>query len=116
MSFQWERTYADRTRRIHGSDIRALLKVTSMPGMISLAGGLPAPEAFPIPEFRDAFDRVLREHGAQALQYAASEGFTPLREWIAARLNRQGVDCTSEQILITSGSQQGLDLCGRVFL
>ncbi|MFN0071954.1 MAG: PLP-dependent aminotransferase family protein [Chloroflexota bacterium] len=87
-----------------------------MPGMISLAGGLPAPEAFPIPEFRRAFDTVLSQHGAQALQYGLSEGYGPLREFIATRMNRSGVECSSEEILITSGSQQGLDLCGRVFL
>ena len=116
MEFRWEQIYADRTRRIHGSDIRALLKVTSMRDMISLAGGLPAPEAFPIQEFRRAFDKVLDEQGAVALQYGVSEGYVPLRQFLAERLNRFGTRCTADNVLITSGSQQGLDLVARVLL
>src|ERR671933_160849 len=116
MEFRWEQIYADRTRRIHGSDIRGLLKVTSMRDMISLAGGLPAPEAFPIQEFRRAFDKVLDEQGAVALQYGVSEGYVPLRQFLAERLNRFGTRCTADNVLITSGSQQGLDLVARVLL
>ena len=116
MPIQWERLYADRTRRIHGSDIRALLRVTAMPDIISLAGGMPAPEAFPIAEFRVAFDRVLAEQGAVALQYGVSEGYGPLRELLATRLARFGTRCRADNILITHGSQQGLDLVSKVFL
>jgi 2-aminoadipate transaminase len=116
MPVQWERLYAERTKRIHGSDIRALLSVTSMPDMISLAGGLPAPEAFPIEEFRTAFDRVLAKQGAVALQYGVSEGYPPLRELLATRLARFGTRCKADNILITHGSQQGLDLVSKVFI
>ena len=116
MPVQWERLYAERTKRIHGSDIRALLRVTSIPNMISLAGGMPAPEAFPIEEFRTAFGKVLTDQGAVALQYGLSEGYGPLREFLAARLARFGTRCTADNILITNGSQQGLDLVSKIFL
>jgi 2-aminoadipate transaminase len=116
MPVQWERLYAERTRRIHGSEIRALLKITAQPDIISLAGGMPAPEAFPIEEFRAAFDRVLEKQGKVALQYGMSEGYTPLREFLAQRLARFGTRCGPENILITQGSQQGLDLVAKVFL
>src|SRR5215217_2519686 len=116
MPVQWERLYAERTRRIHGSEIRALLKITSNPEIISLAGGMPAPEAFPIEEFRQAFDRVLAKQGKVALQYGVTEGYGPLREFLAERLKRFGTRCTADNILITNGSQQGLDLLGKVFL
>jgi 2-aminoadipate transaminase len=98
------------------SDIREILKVTAMPEVISLAGGLPAPEVFPIAEFRQAYDRVLTERGAAALQYSTSEGYGPLRELIAQRLRRAGSNCTPSNILITNGSQQALDLLGKVLL
>jgi 2-aminoadipate transaminase len=98
------------------SDIREILKVTAMPDVISLAGGLPAPEVFPIDEFRRAFDRVLAEQGRIALQYSASEGYRPLRAFLAERLSRFGMRCTADNILITNGSQQALDLIGRIFL
>jgi 2-aminoadipate transaminase len=116
MPVQWERLYAERARGIHGSDIRALLRVTSIPDMISLAGGMPAPEAFPIEEFRGAFDRALANQGAVALQYGVSEGYGPLRGFLAERLARFNTRCTADDILITSGSQQGLDLVAKIFL
>jgi 2-aminoadipate transaminase len=116
MSVPWQRLYADRTGRMTASDIREILKVTAMPEVISLAGGLPAPEVFPIEEFRQAYDRVLTERGAAALQYSTSEGYGPLRELIAQRLRRAGSNCTPANILITNGSQQALDLLGKVLL
>jgi 2-aminoadipate transaminase len=116
MPVQWERLYAERTAGIHGSDIRALLKITSMPEMISLAGGMPAPEAFPIQEFRAAFGEALARQGKVALQYGPCEGYAPLREFLAARLAQFDTRCTAENILITSGSQQGLDLIAKIFL
>lgn len=116
MPADWKRLFADRTERMQASDIREILKVTAMPEVISLAGGLPAPEVFPIEEFRAAFDRVLASQGAIALQYSASEGYRPLREYLAARLQRFGARCTADNILITTGSQQALDLIGKIFL
>jgi 2-aminoadipate transaminase len=116
MAVPWQRLYAERTGRMTASDIREILKVTAMPEVISLAGGLPAPEVFPIAEFRQAYDRVLTERGAAALQYSTSEGYGPLRELIAQRLRRAGSNCTPSNILITNGSQQALDLLGKVLL
>jgi 2-aminoadipate transaminase len=116
MPVNWESLFADRTERMHASDIREILKVTAMPDVISLAGGLPAPEVFPVDEFRRAFERVLAEQGRVALQYSASEGYGPLREFLAERLGRFGTRCTGDNILITNGSQQALDLIGKVFL
>jgi 2-aminoadipate transaminase len=116
MPVAWERLFAARTERMKASDIREILKITAMPDVISLAGGLPAPEVFPIEEFRVAFDRVLAERGAVALQYSASEGYTPLRALLAERLNRAGARCTADDILITNGSQQALDLVAKIFI
>ena len=116
MPINWEHLFADRTEGMRASDIREILKVTAMPDVISLAGGLPAPEVFPIEEFRRAFDSVLSQQGGVALQYSASEGYRPLREFLAQRLNRFGTRCTAENILITNGSQQALDLVSKVFL
>ncbi len=98
------------------SIIREILKVTERPGVISLAGGLPAPDTFPVEAIREASARVLRDTPREALQYAASEGFTPLREWVAEHLRAQGMRVNAEQVLITTGSQQGLDLAGKVLV
>jgi 2-aminoadipate transaminase len=98
------------------STIREILKVTAQPDEISFAGGLPAPELFPVAEVRAAADAVLTTSGSQALQYGPSEGFAPLREWIAHELGTRGVQASSEDILITNGSQQVLDLAGKLFL
>jgi 2-aminoadipate transaminase len=109
--------FADRMEFMKASEIRELLKVTEQPEMISFAGGLPAPELFPVEALKNITAKVLAESGAQALQYAATEGFTPLREKIAVRLNGKfGTRLSHDNILITSGSQQGLDLTGKVFL
>jgi 2-aminoadipate transaminase len=107
---------ARRAARMNPSVIREILKVTEQPGIISLAGGLPAPETFPVEAMREATARVLRDTPEQALQYAASEGFAPLREWVAAHLSTQGMQVDASQVLITTGSQQGLDLVGKVLI
>jgi 2-aminoadipate transaminase len=98
------------------SVIRELLKLTEQPDVISFAGGLPAPEMFPVKEFQEACNQVLSDHGAQALQYSTTEGYLPLRELIVRHNARFNVKVTTENILITSGSQQALDFIGRLFI
>ncbi|MDE2627978.1 MAG: PLP-dependent aminotransferase family protein [Burkholderiales bacterium] len=107
---------ARRTERMNPSLIREILKITERPGVISLAGGLPSPDTFPVEAMREACARVLREHPREALQYAASEGYAPLREWVAAQMAAQGLHVDATQVLITTGSQQGLDLVGKVLI
>jgi 2-aminoadipate transaminase len=109
-------TLARRAERLNPSIIREILKVTEQPGVISLAGGLPAPETFPVEAMREATARVLADTPREALQYGASEGFAPLREWVAAELAEHGLRADASQVLITTGSQQGLDLAGKVLL
>ena len=107
---------ARRAARMNPSVIREILKVTEQPGIVSLAGGLPSPDSFPVEASREAAARVLRDHPREALQYASSEGFAPLREWVAAQMGAQGVAIDASQVLITTGSQQGLDLVGKVLI
>jgi 2-aminoadipate transaminase len=107
---------ARRAERLEPSVIREILKVTERPGIISLAGGLPAPESFPVEAMREACQRVLTDTPREALQYAASEGYGPLRDWVAAQLGTQGMKVDAAQVLITTGSQQGLDLVGKVLI
>jgi len=107
---------ARRAERLNPSTIREILKITERPGIISLAGGLPSADTFPIEAMADATAKVLREQPREALQYASSEGFAPLREWIAAEMATHGVHADADQVLITTGSQQGLDLVGKVLL
>lgn len=102
---------------IKASEIREILKVTEQEDVISFAGGLPAPELFPIEEINEINQIVLKEAGTKALQYTTTEGYAPLREWISKRMNeRLGTSFDKDNILITHGSQQGLDLSGKVFL
>lgn len=108
--------FASRMQSMKPSSIRELLKLTEQPDVISFAGGLPAPALFPVDELRLAADRVLGEYGATALQYGVSEGIAPLRERIAATMGERGIACTANDVLITTGSQQGLDLLGKIFL
>lgn len=108
--------YADRMNNIKASEIRELLKLTQRPEVISFAGGLPAPELFPIEEMKKAAIKVLDQKGAAALQYGPTEGYNPLREKIAKRMAKVKVNATIDNILITSGSQQGLDFVARVFI
>ena len=108
---QW--TQAQRAAKMNPSMIREILKITEKPGIISFAGGLPSPKTFPVSAFREACDKVLREDGHAALQYAASEGFAPLREMVAAMLPWE-ID--PAHVLITTGSQQGLDLIAKILI
>lgn len=108
--------FSSRMTQLRPSTIREILKVTVRPDIISFAGGLPAPELFPIEAVQRAADSVLQSSGRAALQYGESEGFMPLREWIAAEMKTRGVDAPAADVLITSGSQQVLDLAGKLFL
>src|SRR5262249_37687616 len=108
--------FASRMSRIRISAIREILKVAERPEVISFAGGLPAPESFPVEAFAEAHARVLGEAGPAAMQYSTTEGWQPLRAWIAARMQHRGIGATPDQVLITHGSQQGIDLVAKIFL
>ena len=108
-----------KARRMQGvmpSAVREILKVAERPDVLSFAGGLPAPELFPAAEISLAYQAVLRESPGAALQYGITEGYLPLREWIAARLRARGIAATAESVMVVSGSQQGIDLVARVLL
>lgn len=108
--------FAARMDAMKPSSIRELLKMTERPDVISFAGGLPAPELFPIDDIRVATERVFSECGAKAFQYGVTEGISTLRESIVAEMASRHVACTADDVLITTGSQQGLDLLGKIFL
>lgn len=109
--------FANRMDLMKGSEIRELLKLTAQPDIISFAGGMPAKELFPVEHMKAASNKVLSEAGQTALQYTTTEGLPALREKIVARMKAKNqIECTSDDVLITSGSQQGLDFTGRVFL
>jgi 2-aminoadipate transaminase len=109
--------FARRIERMGVSAIREILKVTERPEVISFAGGLPAPECFPVEELARAHARVFAEEGAAACQYSTTEGWRPLREWIAGRMRVRGVESAeAARVLVTSGSQQGIDLVAKAFL
>jgi len=112
----WDAKFAGRAVKMTSSVIRELLKLTEKPDIISFAGGLPAAELFPIREFREACEYVLTTNGSKALQYGATEGYTPLREYLCEKMQKYGVPAEVENIIITNGSQQALDLIGRIFL
>ncbi len=107
---------ATRTRRMEASAIREILKVATSPGIVSLAGGLPAAESFPLDLMEQLTGSVLARYGARALQYDASEGFQPLREALVGHLERRGVTVTADQLLVFSGSQGVLDDLGKVLI
>ncbi|WP_264740593.1 PLP-dependent aminotransferase family protein [Cytobacillus firmus] len=111
-----EHKFAERARFVTSSETREILKVTERPEVISFAGGLPAPELFPVEALKDACIEVLNEEGASALQYSTTEGYIPLREAICQRMKMAGIDSSIENVLITSGSQQAIDLTGRLFI
>lgn len=112
-----EDRFARRVRSLRASEIREILKITQREEVISFAGGLPAPELFPLEEMKQISVKVLEEAGMQALQYSTTEGFEPLRQKISARMNRKfGTSVQAENIMITCGSQQGLDFTGKLFL
>ncbi|NMA87039.1 MAG: PLP-dependent aminotransferase family protein, partial [Tissierellia bacterium] len=108
--------YAKRMDNIKASEIRELLKLTQRPEVISFAGGLPAPELFPVEELKKVTAKVLEENGTAALQYGPTEGYGPLREQIAKRMEKVHVNITPDDILVTSGSQQGLDFAAKIFI
>lgn len=109
--------FAKRVADIQSSEVRELLKLTEQPEFISFAGGLPAPELFPVDEIKKVNEVLLEKDGQAALQYSTTEGFDPLREWIAKRMNqRLQTNFNKDNILITSGSQQAIDLTGKIFL
>ena len=112
----WDERFALRTDNIGSSAIREMLKFTSQPDVISFAGGMPAPDVFPIEKFKEACDVVLTEMGDNALQYGTTEGYQPLRELIAKNATKYGIQISADNVLITSGSQQALDLLGRIFI
>lgn len=108
---------ANRMSLLRTSEIRELLKFAERPEIISFAGGMPAPELFPVEEIKKSIEKVLDMSGRSALQYSATEGFYQLRKIIAEeRMKAAGVTATADDIVITSGSQQGLDFSGRIFI
>jgi 2-aminoadipate transaminase len=111
---QWR--FSERAQQLQSSFIREILKITQQPEIISFAGGLPSPATFPVEHMKAAFDKVLTENGKTALQYGPTDGYLPLREWIANSLSIPGSTIRAEQILMTSGSQQALDLLGKVLV
>ena len=111
---QWR--FAERADQLQSSFIREILKITQQPEIISFAGGLPSPLTFPVDEMKIAFDKVLSENGKVALQYGPTDGYLPLRQWIADSLSTNGAKIIPEQVLMTSGSQQALDLLGKVLI
>jgi len=116
MQTLWDYRYAQRTQKMKSSAIRELLKFAERPDVISFAGGMPAPEVFPIEQFKEACIKVLDENGPASLQYGSTDGYLPLREMIARHTGRYGINVTADNILITSGSQQALDLIGKIFI
>jgi 2-aminoadipate transaminase len=109
--------FSARAQALSGSAIRDIVKkISQRPEVISFAGGLPSPATFPVDAIRAAFDAVLTREGKAALQYSATDGFAPLRAWIAESLSTHGARIVPEQVLVTSGSQQGLDLLGKVLI
>jgi len=113
----WSEKFASRAHRMQASEIRELLKLLDQPDIISFAGGIPDPRIFPSDAFAQAYSEVLSGQDAGgALQYSVSEGYLPLREWLAAHMRGLGIACTAGNILVTSGSQQGLDYLGKLFL
>ncbi|MGE7906799.1 PLP-dependent aminotransferase family protein [Peribacillus sp. NPDC094092] len=111
-----ENKFAERVRLVKSSETREILKVTERPEVISFAGGLPAPELFPVEALKDVCHAVLNEEGPASLQYSTTEGYIPLREGICKRMEVTGINSTIDNVLITSGSQQALDLTGRLFI
>jgi 2-aminoadipate transaminase len=111
---QWQ--FSERASQLQSSFIREILKITQRPEIISFAGGLPSPQTFPVERMKASFDRVLSENGKVALQYGPTDGYAPLRAWIADSLSKEGARIVPEQILMTSGSQQALDLLGKVLI
>lgn len=116
MPIAWTPRYALRAKDVKSSAIRELLKVTQHPEIISFGGGLPANDVFPIERVEEACRKVLRDNPSAALQYGETEGYKPLREMIARNIGRYGIKAETENVLITTGSQQALDLIGKLLI
>src|SRR5215471_1680074 len=118
MATDWEIRFSPYGRRAGGAETRAFLRMVGRPGITSFAGGIPDPDLFPVQLIADAHRYILADskRAHPALQYSQSEGYVPLREWIAGHMKRLGVAAGIENILITNGSQQGLYLAGRLML
>lgn len=112
----WDHFFAKRTAQMKRSTVREILKLTAQPDVISFAGGLPAPELFPVERIQQASDTVLSERGREVLQYSTSEGMPELRSWVAERISTDTLKVSPENILIVSGSQQAQDLVGKILL
>lgn len=111
---QWH--FSERAQQLKSSAIREILKVTMRPDIISFAGGLPSPETFPVERMRAAYDSVLSRQGKVALQYGPTDGYAPLREWVADSLSIDGAKILPDQVMMVSGSQQGLDLLAKILI
>ena len=109
-------TLAQRTQAMDPGILQEILRLAETPGVISLAGGLPAAQTFPVEVMGKAIEYVLKHAGSAALQYSSGEGYMPLREWVAGDLKKQGMSVKPTQVIITTGSQQGLDLAGKVMI
>ena len=116
MSTTRRTVFSQRANQLTSSAIREILKITERPEVISFAGGLPSPEGFPVAELKAGFDHVLDTQPAVALQYGRTEGYTPLREWVAQEMSREGAKVETDEVLIVSGSQQALDMLGKLFI
>ncbi len=114
MGFDWK--FSQAALRMSSSIIREILKLQDKGNIISLAGGVPDPRLIPLKEITAATKRVLKDDGVQSLQYSITEGYIPLREFLAERLSNQGIATDASNIIITNGSQQGLDLVGKLFI
>jgi DNA-binding transcriptional MocR family regulator len=114
----WAERFSQRMSRVRASEIRELLKLLDQPDILSFAGGIPNPVLFPTERIQAGYDAILSDpaQAAQALQYSVSEGYLPLRQWIAERMTRDGAPCEPDNIMLTAGSQQALDLLGKLFL
>jgi DNA-binding transcriptional MocR family regulator len=114
----WASRFSERMTRVRASEIRELLKLLDQPDILSFAGGIPNPALFPAEQIQAGYDAILADPklAAQALQYSVSEGYLPLRQWIAERMTRDGMPCEPENVMLTAGSQQALDLLGKLFL
>ena len=114
MTLLWN--LARRTQAMDPGILQEILRLAETPGVISLAGGLPAAQTFPVEVMAKAIEKVLKNNGSAALQYSSGEGYLPLREWVANDLKKQGMNVKPTQVIITTGSQQGLDLTAKVLI
>ena len=114
----WDTQFANRASRMTASEIRELLKLLDQPDIISFAGGIPEPSLFPQAEIAKSYQTILSDpnRAVAALQYSVSEGYPPLREWLAGYMGTLGVNCGPDNIIITNGSQQALDFLGKLFI